>query len=754
LSLKNFDIAYGFNGEPSTASLSFAVNKKTCGEGISQTLPQEEGGNILSGRSEIDVLIDDFIISSIKTSKEAGFESINYELVDREAKRLESIAVLVRGETAPPKGTNRKSFMRLYDAAEMNSGVGERGDSEPVLLAQTAFIGRTFSVLSASYEEEKAELFYHGGEIVHQAPKGTLSSQLLANLAEATPSLRYGYYLSDLKKLLEMCSYTTKNFPQDNNFILMDFGGSLKDVVGSVASLFGMYWICRGSSIEFYSSSALLAMSIPNFNQNPDPNILSSSYTRDLLGKGTVGVVVGTSDVSDSSGGDAAKSRTVNFYRIDVEKAFGGSSAWLSNFFTFFRLGTGEPAVFDNIIFKALLAEEGVGKSMVSKQFFTRFYTTKTFKNKEPQEKTKALPAQAKLEKFEEKFVNLGNYEKLISLESKEGGNLTLPSDSGVYGLLNAGCESVGSIYISRPVSEVFTNRYSVQTGDDLDSLSGPYLGSTLISDIPSLRAIWLIISLVSDEENADKKTVADLYAGAKKTGGTPVVGPNSSYYYVGLRDFLSNDDDDASKDYEKALRDVEKVMLNGSVEIFDFDNGTWLGDRDGKEKEFSDMFSSSRNIYEQLKKDGQRVIRTKAVNESGSEGESGDSSFSPKSQFKSFLITESTSPLAAVSVVKFDGNIGEAEFLDSQINNLIAPPFNQTTSSVTYSGLTIPAKSPVLTNVSVSFAGAVETSLTYSNREFIAAGQDVIMGNFKTSPTFNMRRKLSTRQKGFLGLN
>jgi hypothetical protein len=708
MSLKKFDISYGFNGEPSTASLQFAYNVKNCAGQQKQSPEFFENSLsrfVSSGNAQVDKLIDGFVLQSFKKTKESGFDGVVCELVDRNARRLESIAVLVRGITAPPIiDTNQfKDFRRLYSSAEMGIGVGLYGDYRPVFIQNTAIIGRTFSIVNASYQNQSATLFYHQGQLVHQAPQGNLSNELIIELNNnaENASLKYGYYLRDAKELIELCGYRTKGFPSTNDFVIMDFGGSLKDVISSIAAFFGYYWTCNGVEIEFISSSKLLSMNVQNFLEDDNPNILSASYEKSLIGKSYASVIVGSSsnDNANDSFSFGDKSIHLNFWSVDHEKMFGESNNWVRAFLSFFRFSDNQE-VFDKMIFIYMFTRpDGVFNA-----FFDKFYGKRP---KEPivtKKLNEIVSNSENQEELKEKHSILKLNPTLYSLTSTDGSQLEMPSKKPIYGVLKTACESVFGVYISRPVSEYIQKNYVVSSMNGL-SVSGPYQGKTKLADVPELSVIYDTFKDVVDNPNIIPETILELYKVAHN-GSQPLVNPSESYYFIGMKDFFSE-----IADHAQVKKSVDNFCTNGAGSAFNIngDNGYLaLCEVEVEENNvvvqknekdlLADMVTKSREYYSQLKEKKDRTIRMKAdkikENESNTEVE-GENLSRYNHEYKSFSIRPSSGSLSPVNILTFEGTVGEAEFLEENISSLLGDEFFPESSSATFSGLVLPDKDP-----------------------------------------------------------
>jgi len=767
LSLKNLDISYGFGGEPSTASVSFVYKKKECGETSAIPKISTFGESLLSGNTQIDGLLRNFVVTTRKDSKEAGFRTISYELVDREAKRLESIAVLVRGITAPPIGNSLDDFRRFFNAAEFGIGIGQMGDSLPSFNGKIAVIGQTFSVVSASVGDESATVYYTGGKLSHQTPR-VLTPDLIDAINENAKncSLQYGYYLSDFEKLLRMCGYEVNNFPKENNLMLLDFGGSLKDCVGSVASMFGMYWIVRGNVITFYTSAEISSFAVPNFNNDTNPNILSCSFSEDVLGRASVGVIVGNGDSEfDSKNFEFdGKQISLTFNYLDFADALKTSVAWIQNFLSFFKFaGNGEQ--FNKLFLsEALRTDQKKEGRMVEQPLFKKYY---------PKGKIKESPDggyQSKgLYEIEDDIDNrldleknnpfLQKYLDLYLLKDESGEEFLLPTETPIYDIVKNACEGFASIYISDPFSKSRKKRYAVTPKDGM-TVSNAYLGSTNISEIPELASVYGILAALTTEKEV-KKTIADLYEDtqAKKNNeAETILDLEESYFCVGIVDYMQYLE--SLEIWGKCQESVLDSTSNSSGQVVKLGagNSPYFATSKEESEKLKNVLNQSKVLYEEVLKDVKKEIKTKATeiqDEDQTTVEDEDLSIY-SSFYKSFKTRlPNVFDLSTISVLKFEGNLGEAEHLASNFSNLVGPAFNLKTSSVSYSGLVIPDDTPVLTDSSFSFSGgSIETSLSYSNKEFMAESESVILSSYSANTSNNVRRSLNTRQRGFLGIH
>lgn len=748
MSLTTFEINYGYNGEPSTASASFVYKKKD-GQ-LTETTPDAGGlGNQIStGVPQIDSMVGDFIIAQKSEKKDGGFKRIGYELVDREAKKLESIAVLVRGITAPSKVVALDDFRLIAENSEI-TGEGGFGRNEVVLNGRIAVIGRSFSVVSATLGNSSASLFFSRGVIVGRTPLGAVSqamqSELEANYKNAT--LRYGYYLSDLRELIEKAGYQIDGYPTDSNFIILDFGGNLREVISSLASMFGLYWIVRGNKITFFASQELSAMQIPNMVESTDSNILSATYSKDLSGRSSVGVIHGSSEASAQNVQSFDSARSVAFYYAGLEGVFGNMKKLLSGLITFF-IFSGNVAIFDKIITLLMISQSDV----VAGDEFDDLYGTDELTSTQPKTLEQVEENQGRRDSLKRDNKHLITNTDLYPLSNSSGGVIEKPSGTPLFGVLQAAAEAFGSIYVSQPVSQNFKETYVLAPADGI-STGGPYLGTSPLSSISELQGLSLVIESFFDSPNAKNITIRQLYDAIVGSGN--VLNAEESYHYIGTKDILadlSRGGSDASK-YKDAVLEATKDASDAYYAHGP--NGiTYMPTSNSQINKIRTMVNSSKDFVKYEVGRIRNVIKVAGTKVKSDEEENEDDT--PNRNFVSFRVRDSSRDLSSVSVIKFEASNSEAAYIDSNFSRLFSPDFQPESSSATYSGLIIPDnENPIVSSISFSFSDqGIETSVTYSNKEFVAESESVVMAGYSTSSVNRFSRSLKTRQKNALGVH
>lgn len=769
MSLTNFDINFGFNGEPTTASASFIQKSKLCGD--PQITPDKGslGDTLNTGRKEIDDIISDFVIVQKTTSKESGFKKISYEMVDRQAKRLESIAVLVRGITAPSTQSLTNSlnqdFKRIYSFAETTLAadlkIGEFGLTSVDKITDTLYvIGRTFSVVSADWEEFHGTNYYAGGTVVGQTPKGEFPNIIknLISYNQFNATLKYGYYLSDLKKLVITAGYSIQGFPEDSNFVTMDFGGSLKEILSSVASLYGLYFIVRGNTIRFFGNSNLSSLEIPNFVEDTDANIISANHSLDFSGRSSVGVIRGsespkTPETTESNGG---RNRQLRFFNLSLDKLFFNNESdkirFLMGLFTFF-LWSGDKDAFDAII-TTLMTEK---KDVIKGEDFKKLYGEDATSFEKVEKKD-----MAKTKEIDEIIANNLHFDKYDNYYKVNNGlpMMEMPSNTKLYTVLKNGIASYGSIYISNPVSKNFSENYELSSANGYNVI-GPYIDSTKISDIPELDAAKLFLEDVCGEKVIEDVTLKDFFQKAKTVEGTPVI--KIGYHWIAIKDILFDSNIENSKRKKQIRNDqveenkkaVSEAISEKAGKHYNHNGETnyFFNSKEGATK-IDLMTSKSASFFKEISKI-KKQIKVPCLKKIDDDDDDNDGIELPDSEYVSFKIRDSSTDLSSVNVVLFEGTNDEAAHISSNFNRIFSPSFKPESSSVTYSGMKdFDIFNPALSSVSYTFSeNGVDTSLSFSNKEFAAQDESIIMGSFSVNSSVQFAKSLKTRQKNFLGV-
>jgi hypothetical protein len=304
-------------------------------------------------------------------------------------------------------------------------------------------------------------------------------------------------------------------------------------------------------------------------------------------------------------------------------------------------------------------------------------------------------------------------------------------------------------------------------------STHGPYLGSTPIKDIPELAGIEFILEKFIKEppsgHEKDPITIRQLYEKSKPkdpqatpTGGssTSVFNADNSYHYVAIKDlFLDAKKFDKQANIGKDLelanlkKNVDFAVSDVSGKYFTVDGKSYVASGVKEWEYIKKMAETSFSFVEQVGtiQKSVRMFASKLK-----ESPEGDDTEEYDSENISFRVRDNSKELSSVEVVRFEGTNDEAAHIESNFDRLSSPSFNPESSSVSYSGFVeVDMNDPALSSVSYSFSdNGVDTSISFSNREFAAEDESIIMATFSANSSNKFARGLKTRQKNFLGVH
>jgi hypothetical protein len=280
--------------------------------------------------------------------------------------------------------------------------------------------------------------------------------------------------------------------------------------------------------------------------------------------------------------------------------------------------------------------------------------------------------------------------------------------------------------------------------------ISGPFLGSTRISEIDPLQPLYQLVSARSSGTiNPAISSLSRFASGGSE--GEPVLNGGSSYYYVGIKkipDGLSSFSR-ARSSFDAFAKSLYSFVSDGSSQF--------ITNNSQSSANINKLLNDSNDLAKELSKETSEQIKAELVRSSSSEISTEDSdSQLYDGEFKSFQIrNEARSDLSKTNILKFSGNVDEAKFIASNFGKLASLSFSPESSSVTYSGLVIPNDDPIISSLSVTFSESGEqTSISYSNKEFLGIAENILMAGYSMSTNSSFKKGLKARQKNFLGVN
>jgi hypothetical protein len=776
--IKSLDINYGFNGEVSTASLIRSDSTIACSA-------TAEG----SVEFNIQQLLKDYALYKTTKTNSAGFKEISEEWVDKQAQRLEAIPVLVRGITASPFAEPFSYQGRLYNFAEVDKkivDIGEQSKTEPELRDDSILIlGKTISVLSTSYKNDNYFDFYSKGNLIGSTPLRSKWPQeakdAMSNL-EIDASLKFGYTLEDLKKGIEICGYTVEDYPDSSlggDFSLIETGGSLKDCISAVASMYGVYWSCRGNKISFYTRSEIETINnnIEDLTDSSDETIISSSYSTDIYNKSKISVINGSASETFSGGGSnfqiGAVNRSLTFKYIDIR-------FYLKNK-ELIPIGP----FYSSIIFSQ------------NENLFDYIFLMFIFNKKEEARKYKAIDKYIDdndIELQKQPFAwknNASPIKKILSeiapldqtfYDMRKKGKdevIDLPSHSKIYSATKSVCDFLGNTYISRPVSKRQSQYYEITPKESL-SVSRAYPSSTKVTEVDELNSFIVALKSLIEEDISDELSNYSLYDLAAKIhlekDQTFTISKNNSFIYIAKKQFIEtsnspekNEDAPPEANVLQAAKDAIDNLVKEQKGVPNFpleaDSIKLLPCSDARNGFVSNIAATSTALVEKILKiaDSPIVMKCIKVREpETSESDDGDEEKRIKellgsNEIKSFTVVPNLGgELSPVEIATFDCNLDEENFTRLNLPSLNPASYVQRSSTVTYFGFKEPdEEDPSLSNYTLNFSdSSTTTSITRSTKEILGIDKGIVMGSYMSSNNKNSTKFLRARQKNALRIN
>lgn len=783
--LVSIDVNYGFGGEASTVTLQENEVKGGCkAEPVEDIFIDEILNNVLDG----------FLPIRESRSKSGGFKKFTTEYVDASAQRLDAVAVLVRGISASQYGSPEKLNERIFHAAETplfqrvspkakdsNTGVEKMGASAIV-------IGSVYSVFSASDEIEgkNYDEIFQAGQSIHKVPKGLWPPEIENRFkyGDVSVSMRYGYTTDELKKALESLEYTLQDWPKESSgIILMENSGSLKSCISSMASMYGLYWICFNNTIKFFTPAEILAINIEDPTEQCDN--INASFSEDFYGKSKVGVISGSPSGKESSdgggdGGGSENTRRLPFALIDSvgDFDFSRTSNIVAKFFSFLKFD-GDPDLFDWYFWHLWIHEEdlpappaGQAKIALRNSQFIRALIGDLY-DKVPLSPRKVVADFGKAEAAS-LFVSNPKAPMFFQLPPDDPER---PSQTKIFPVLKSLVELYNSTYISKPVSKYFSENYSV-TPDDSLTISTPYVGTTKVIDVSELSEFYVLMEELFAEDKIENYTLYQLAQKIWKKGGRNEDGgeqpdfalePDKAYFYIGTKDFIQQLKSDGSGDkieHQRTLIGNLRKPLQFKNYISQTGIRSYMPTSDANRNHVFDADAGSVAFFNEINSSPQKEnfrLKCSKIREDASSLEDN----SPEQDDAiSQLLSSGENKVIAVRV--FDGGdlasidistfttTADERITEEDLGVLMGVEFPTKSSSVTTLGYTPPPEvltNPELSSYSINISGGrLETTIAKSTRDLLAIDQSVLTAGRTSSTSKNNTKLFKSSQKNYLG--
>jgi hypothetical protein len=266
MSITNAEINYNCNGGSHSASITEAVGAHT----LCSFSNNIGSGSGLTSNSELNLLLSEFILDTTTTKKSPSGTTIVRNYIDRASTILDSYIILVRGITAPSRGGDSYDGI-IYpndnlpiDSLRSSYGSSiqqETSQKTTEKIGKALIIGSTYSVIAVQDGGDRIFKIYNRGNLIEShvySPYQQTIDQTLGASASDIAS-RYsneavrksGYTLEEFLSAARSVGISFENAPStENNFILFDNSGTLRECISAIASFFGYFWYSNGVSVK------------------------------------------------------------------------------------------------------------------------------------------------------------------------------------------------------------------------------------------------------------------------------------------------------------------------------------------------------------------------------------------------------------------------------------------------------------------------------------------------------------------------
>jgi hypothetical protein len=782
--ITSIDVTYSSNGSPHSAKIS------TIEGGIlhpDKSITVSPLGNIgtldigsslgsIAGTVATNLIANNFVVDEITTSTDPYKTTKTYRLIDKASQILDGYAILVRGQNVSPfGGINYKG--RAYDAGEVppaaRNGLGVNGAIKHEIYKDEKIIilGRTRSVFTPSVQygnlnpaQNRIHAVYEAGEIVGEVslPPDMVTASIDTDMIKQqidSVSLLYGYTLSDVKLALEdtKIGLDLDGFPTAEN-ALFNTSGSIRSVLSSIASAFGLYWYVHigatKTQIKFLNASNIVGENnnvqtfyeqLTNNNLVIEKSISDRGYGPTIISsfRGTTEPLKPSQVVYRLPGSIVSQEK---MFKVKTEAVlnYGDSIidiTHLPKLFALFSWFDATEEEFDKFFWALNITDNSFSMGDIYPSTF--------------QDKSVATEKQ-KIQIFQDNR-NAANDEKKyyeLRISSANRSRPKSPSELGIYQFCKAFFNSYGRIYISAPFKEknetLSSSAVNIATNTELGS-NGSYLGSTKLSaiqnEIPEIESFLQMASIA--KLNANNATVLNLYEQtSSRTDGTA-----AHYYFIGTRAAFSipvpNPSFDSASIRKRVNDNIEKIDHGphfNYIGVFD-DDAKKLGKH--SEGLFDQLIElndiASKFVYatvSAIKTDG-----TNQDNQTPATPTTADSS--PDMKYNEvFYNALSQEGGSNVELRHYEGSIKDAEIF-AEFYPKDNKPVLQKSASAKYYGLVIPDFDITLDSVNISVGSeGIETTVTRSTKNLIPIDQGVVLANNQASNNRDFNRTLTSSQK------
>tara|TARA_Y100000004_G_scaffold84668_1_gene95039 strand:+ start:10546 stop:13128 length:2583 start_codon:yes stop_codon:yes gene_type:complete len=314
------DLNFSNSGGGHSATVTSILNAKKIqsGEDLGSVIGRLGEVNDFSNE-RISEMMQRFVCTQVTTSSDPTKTTKTRRYIDRTSLMLESYVVLVRGQQLGPEGGAEFDGPVPYYSEVINSPLKAYKNTGPSLNGSVIEVGRIYNAESAATPMgDKVSLVYNDKNLDKDISinEDLVNNSYLGNPDLSQYDLKYGYTLTDVSSMLALLNITIEGLPTSKE-VLFNTSGTLSSVISSVASYFGYFWFVNPASgnIKFINTAVASSLSIEDFTNSSDENIISASFTESNITNTVVSTYNGTTEKQDESTPDGDDRYTPMFLR-------------------------------------------------------------------------------------------------------------------------------------------------------------------------------------------------------------------------------------------------------------------------------------------------------------------------------------------------------------------------------------------------------------------------------------------------------
>lgn len=772
MSILNIDVNFSSSGGSHSASITEVVDKNICNiasNNVQVTVNKQGksifGSSLTTSNSQINQILQDFVIEEVTTSVSSGSRKKQYKLIDKASITLDSCIILVRGETASPINNPLLYEGIIYDSSELPvnvldafndyNGIGSNTTSGSFIADNIIVIGKSYSAVEFQDGAIKFFAIYNQGQlkdslITSNGQSYSLNSPTIDSVVEANvtkASRKFGYTSSELIEAVQSKGFSFSGLPSSfsSSLVLFNTSGTIRECLSAVASFFGFYWFVNGTNITFINASEATNYTISDPTLVTDERILEASFTEGGRTPSIVASFVGTENgerKNNSIEFDSGSSIIKQFSRIDISKFLGSGSAttsFMAPFYTLFLFGPdSSDDIFDKIVYYAKHKYAAFQNSSIVEKFYN--VTPADQGQKKTLEDIVGDEKESISGKYKTTKLVLKNAEFYNLLDSN-GIVLEKPSGSPLGKIVQTFYKYFEGVFISKGLSESAT--HTLQFASSELSFSEAIEGSTTISEVESLKDFHELLVFI-DAPNTNP-TVRELAEFASSTLGTQV---ESSFYYVATKQRSKSIGDDPNENEFKFLsEEVDSSYSKGNSD-------SWLALTSESGEKITALLNKSKALFLNIGKQKKTARVTATRIKKGVEGSNDELNYRPLSYIYHEVKTSASNKFKSQLRV-YSGSFFDAKKLSNYFSESPEIDVDLNSSSVTYYDLEIPSKDITLDGISIQFSSdGISTTITRSNKSFLAADQSLILTAKQALISRNTNSSFKASTKNFFGLH